>query len=425
MIFKDPLPKSNALRDAVRASIRIDEERCVDDLLDQIRLTKASRERIGRMAIRLVEAVRSMQPGQDGLDAFLHEYELSSREGVVLMCLADNAGFKLGNGVTGDEHVAPTVVAGLRDARSLGAGDNHTCVIVDDTGRIQCWGQNQSGQLGAPPPLGSAKPVVVSFEMVSTLEAVEVAAGRAHTCARTNYLPGVVLCWGANEQCQLGVGDCNPGDQGYRALSATPVGVSAPQNLGAVRELALGGDDTCVLLDDGVAACWGDNGAQQLCTAGPNKIVNGQPLPPVGEVTAVTHSGTLGCTASGASVQCCGLGGSGPFDVGAPVDDLSAGDAHVCGLADSRVFCGGSNEHGQLGQGHFDPVNNIVEVAGLPPIAQIEAGARYSCALATTGDIFCWGDNTRGQVDPGVNVTALAVPSDAVGKSVGCVAPPL
>ncbi len=89
MIFKDPLPKSDALRDAVRASIRFDEEQCVDGLLDQVTLTKASRERIGRTATALVEAVRAMQPGQDGLDAFLHEYELSSREGVVLMCLAE------------------------------------------------------------------------------------------------------------------------------------------------------------------------------------------------------------------------------------------------------------------------------------------------------------------------------------------------
>ncbi len=89
MIFNDPLPKSDTLRDAVRASIRLDEEKCVDGLLDQVSLTMAGRERIGRTATTLVEAVRAMQPGQDGLDAFLHEYELSSREGVVLMCLAE------------------------------------------------------------------------------------------------------------------------------------------------------------------------------------------------------------------------------------------------------------------------------------------------------------------------------------------------
>ena len=89
MIFENPLPSSTALRDAVRAAIRVDEDQCVDGLLDQVTLTKASRERISRTATGLVEAVRAMQPGQDGLDAFLYEYELSSREGVVLMCLAE------------------------------------------------------------------------------------------------------------------------------------------------------------------------------------------------------------------------------------------------------------------------------------------------------------------------------------------------
>ena len=38
---------------------------------------------------RLVEAVRRERLGQGGLDAFLHEFELSSKEGVVLMCLAE------------------------------------------------------------------------------------------------------------------------------------------------------------------------------------------------------------------------------------------------------------------------------------------------------------------------------------------------
>ena len=33
--------------------------------------------------------VRENRVGQGGIDAFLHEYELSSREGVVLMCLAE------------------------------------------------------------------------------------------------------------------------------------------------------------------------------------------------------------------------------------------------------------------------------------------------------------------------------------------------
>src|SRR3546814_12157822 len=48
-----------------------------------------SLDRIGERARALVKAVREKRVGQGGLDAFLHEYELSSREGVVLMCLAE------------------------------------------------------------------------------------------------------------------------------------------------------------------------------------------------------------------------------------------------------------------------------------------------------------------------------------------------
>ena len=37
----------------------------------------------------LVRKVRETRVGQGGIDAFMHAYELSSKEGVVLMCLAE------------------------------------------------------------------------------------------------------------------------------------------------------------------------------------------------------------------------------------------------------------------------------------------------------------------------------------------------
>ncbi|MEI2422676.1 hypothetical protein V6O07_20530, partial [Arthrospira platensis SPKY2] len=45
--------------------------------------------RIRATAIRLVEAVRRNRRRVSGLDAFLQQYDLSSQEGVVLMCLAE------------------------------------------------------------------------------------------------------------------------------------------------------------------------------------------------------------------------------------------------------------------------------------------------------------------------------------------------
>src|SRR3546814_15461577 len=66
---------------ALRISDWISDE-CSSDLA-------ASLDRIGVRARALVKALRERRVGQGGLDAFLHEYELSSREGVVLMCLAE------------------------------------------------------------------------------------------------------------------------------------------------------------------------------------------------------------------------------------------------------------------------------------------------------------------------------------------------
>jgi len=89
MIFADPIPSSDALRQTVRAAYLMDEEACVASLLDRAALGERPRRRIESHAALLVEAVRKVRLDQGGLDAFLEEYELSSREGVVLMCLAE------------------------------------------------------------------------------------------------------------------------------------------------------------------------------------------------------------------------------------------------------------------------------------------------------------------------------------------------
>ncbi|MGE4220722.1 MAG: bifunctional proline dehydrogenase/L-glutamate gamma-semialdehyde dehydrogenase PutA [Alphaproteobacteria bacterium] len=77
------------LRAAVRAAHRMDETACVAERLNQAALPEEARARIAARAEALVVAVREAGQGEGGLDAFLHEFALSSREGVVLMCLAE------------------------------------------------------------------------------------------------------------------------------------------------------------------------------------------------------------------------------------------------------------------------------------------------------------------------------------------------
>ncbi|MCG8435752.1 MAG: proline dehydrogenase family protein, partial [Gammaproteobacteria bacterium] len=89
MIFAGTPPKLDTLRAAMNEWYLLDETACVDALLPTARLDDAARQRVTDMARRLVEAVRKNQAKKGGIDAFMNQYDLSSQEGVVLMCLAE------------------------------------------------------------------------------------------------------------------------------------------------------------------------------------------------------------------------------------------------------------------------------------------------------------------------------------------------
>ena len=89
LILRAPAAEPDALRQRLRAHYRADEGGIVEMLLGQAELPADMQDRIAARARRLVEEVRKNRVGQGGIDAFMHAYELSSKEGVVLMCLAE------------------------------------------------------------------------------------------------------------------------------------------------------------------------------------------------------------------------------------------------------------------------------------------------------------------------------------------------
>ncbi|HKX56733.1 MAG TPA: bifunctional proline dehydrogenase/L-glutamate gamma-semialdehyde dehydrogenase PutA [Xanthomonadales bacterium] len=66
-----------------------DEEQVVQRLLQIARLDPEATARINKRAAMLVSQVRSRQAEQGVMEAFMMEYDLSSEEGIVLMCLAE------------------------------------------------------------------------------------------------------------------------------------------------------------------------------------------------------------------------------------------------------------------------------------------------------------------------------------------------
>ncbi|MEE8496121.1 MAG: bifunctional proline dehydrogenase/L-glutamate gamma-semialdehyde dehydrogenase PutA [Xanthomonadales bacterium] len=77
------------LRAEIDRHYHADEASLVKKLLASARLGPAATDRVNQRARSLVSAVRAKKAERGLLDAFMQEYDLSSEEGVVLMCLAE------------------------------------------------------------------------------------------------------------------------------------------------------------------------------------------------------------------------------------------------------------------------------------------------------------------------------------------------
>src|SRR5439155_1480335 len=163
----------------------------------------------------------------------------------------------------------------LTGASAITTRGYHTCALLVD-GTVQCWGQNDNGQLGdgGPLPGRSSNPPA----RVSGLSGVlAVTGGFRHTCALLG--DHTVWCWGLNDSGQLG--------DGTTTSSSTPLQVGGITSAVAV---SAGVSHTCALLSGGAVKCWGWNNAGQL---GNGTTTNAS--------TPVTMTGTGGTAVTWAS----------------------------------------------------------------------------------------------------------------------------
>ena len=82
-------PMNDDRWDAIRRAYRADEAEAVAALTARVRLDDAARRRIAERALALAHGIRHRAGESFGAEAFLRRFGLSSREGVVLMCLAE------------------------------------------------------------------------------------------------------------------------------------------------------------------------------------------------------------------------------------------------------------------------------------------------------------------------------------------------
>jgi len=270
-----------------------------------------------------------------------------------------------GDGTFSSWSASPAAVTGITTAVAAGAGYNHACALLGD-GTMQCWGDNEHGQLGdSMAETASSLPVNVG----GISSPLAIAVGGFHTCAL--MADRTVRCWGRNGQGQVGDGTLDD--------AAAPVSVAG---LSSVASLALGGTHSCAALTDGTVQCWGNGYDGQLG--------NGTFDP---SSTPVLVSGITNAVS------------------------VAAGWAHTCALLqDGTVRCWGEGINGELGTGTATSSPTPVAVAGISGATGITAGWwHHSCAV-TGRSVRCWGANDWGQLGNGTQTgSASPVAMSAAG----------
>jgi alpha-tubulin suppressor-like RCC1 family protein len=121
--------------------------------------------------------------------------------GAIDPCCAFDCGFSGGLPKCEDH---PILVNGVTNAKALAIGVGHVCALLKDSS-VMCWGANDKGQLG----IGSSNtaPVPTPTKVTGVSNVVELVSGAYHVCALEK--DGTVWCWGLNDKGQLGGGTAN------------------------------------------------------------------------------------------------------------------------------------------------------------------------------------------------------------------------
>jgi alpha-tubulin suppressor-like RCC1 family protein len=306
------------------------------------------------------------------------------RAGTV-MCWGYNFDGELGNGATTDSHVPVPVMNAARNGAlsgvaAIASGQYHTCAVTR-TGTVLCWGLNDEGDLGQEPSLPNSTVPVPVTDIPAGI--IAITAGGGYTCALTSA--GGAWCWGISGFGQLGVGTKFP-NAGTAAAVLNTAG-NAP--LGGVSSIAAGYEDACAVLTDSSLVCWGANGSGEV-----GNNTNSQADIPVPVLDTAGTSPLTGIAA------------------------VTGGDDDTCALTTGGgVLCWGSSSNGQNGTGPKGSTDTFTaqQVVGLTSgVIEIGSGYRHNCAITSSGGVMCWGFNITGQLGNG-NTNDSRTPVAVVG----------
>ncbi|MBI3070640.1 MAG: hypothetical protein HYY84_00800 [Deltaproteobacteria bacterium] len=351
------------------------------------------------------------------------------RTGGGVACWGRGTAGQLGDGLSATSYI-PVTVSGLNDGVSVAVATFASCA-VQSGGGASCWGS--AGRLGHDAGGGSSTPVAVW----AARDYTSIAAGIDHFCALRG--DGTVHCWGSNAAGQLGNSDAGSGD----VITPAQVRFDGGPLVGIAR-IAVGYNNSCAIGANGDLYCWGENDAGQigdgttvtrreavLLDAGFSGVVHVA----TGKATyLLLGDGTLrswgdntyGQLGIGSVVPRLTAGSidAGPYGVEAAKSTAAGGHTSCAVLSTGDVVCWGDNQYGQLGNGSaVASSSDSVSVSGLSRATSVVVGDDHACARLVGGTISCWGRNDRGQLGDGTTTDRnVATPISNLGDVVGITA---
>lgn len=267
----------------------------------------------------------------------------------------------------------------------------HSCARLAN-GQARCWGSSFDGEIGDGADVPRDHPVVVKNPAGTgpLTGVVQIDAGVYNTCAVLSN--GQARCWGFNGDGQAGDGTTVD----YRFLARVVKNPAGTGPLTQVLRISAGERHTCALLTTGQVRCWGENVSGELGTGATG------PPEPLAQVVLNRN-------------------GTGPLR---GVTQIDAGNSRTCvRLGNGEARCWGDNTLGALGTGLLGdallptPVSNAPGTGPLTGVTQVTVGNEHGCARLQNGQARCWGRNDDGQVGDGTTTppTRPRLVSDPAG----------
>ena len=326
---------------------------------------------------------------------------------------------------------------------------------------MQCWGQNNYGQLGIGSTVNSASPQALTS--INHLQAYDITVGESHACAL--FHDGAPRCWGYNNYGQLGIGSTSTQYEpqivsGY-SNSNNSHSLFAGFNYSIPISVAGWNYNSSIIGNSNQNITWDEhnhtlklnewlpvgNYTSHLSFSNQNNVIH---LNISYEIiyTVDPYSDRVSSHSSGMSIidrpsykipieietgnggtcfitsndlnYCQGVGSSGQLGYGStgnptspvkirnfeePLKSVSMKNTHSCGIDyENILWCWGYNQYGQLGVGNTaqntyrTSVTQDIAGQGLGLVQQVEVGFYYhSCAIIDFS-AYCWGHNNYGQL---------------------------